>query len=211
MIPGNRPTATPPARGSIPGLALLRRALGLIVSPAREWEAVAAEDLPPAKVFLGYVVVLSAVPAVAWMTGLALFGADLGFRDENVTPLAPGGILHAGAVTLVGSVLSVLALAAAFFLVAPMYSVPRNWGRALNVAAYGTTPLWVAGILLVRPGLVIVELLALLHCCHLYYSGLQRVAGVKRGDAAEYVAISLFLVMVASIVVGGVAGALALI
>jgi hypothetical protein len=190
---------------------LLRRALQLIVSPAREWEAVAVEDLPPARVFLGYVVPLSAVPAVAWMLGLAMFGAGLGFRDEDVAALAPGGILYAGAVTLAGSVLSVLALAAAFFLVAPMYAVSRHWGRALNVAAYGTTPLWAAGILLMHPGLVILGPLAFLHCCHLYYSGLQRVAGVKQGDAAEYVAISLFLVTVASLVVGGIIGALALI
>lgn len=190
---------------------MLRRALRMIVSPAREWDAVAAEELPPAKLFLGYVVPLSAVPAVAWMIGLAMFGADLGFRVEDVAPLAPGRVLYAGAVTLAGSVLSVLALAAAFFLVAPMYAVPRHWGRALAVAAYGTTPLWVAGILLVKPGLVIVGLVALLHCCHLYYSGLQRIAGVKRGDAAEYVAISLFLVTIASLVVGGVIGSLALI
>ncbi len=190
---------------------MLRRVLRLIVSPEREWEAVADEDPSAARVILGYVVPLSAVPALAWMIGLATFGADLGFRNEDVAPLAPGRILHAGVVTLAAAVLSVLALAAAFFLVAPMYEVPRRWGRFLAVAAYGTTPLFVAGVLLVKPGLVIVGLLALLHCCHLYYSGLQRIAGVKRGDAAEYVAISLFLVTVASLVLGGVIGALALI
>jgi Yip1 domain len=192
---------------------VLRRALRLIVSPAREWEAVAAAELPSGKVLLGYVVPLSAVPAVAWMIGLAIFGADLGFRDEDVVPLTLtlGRTLYSGAVTLAGSVLSVLALAAAFYLVAPMYATPRHWRRALAVAAYGTTPLWVAGVLLVKPGLVIVGLVAFLHCCHRYYAGLQRVAGVKRGDAAEYVAISLFLVTIASLVVGGAIGSLALI
>jgi Yip1 domain len=190
---------------------VLRRALRLIVSPAREWEAVAAAELPSGKVLLGYVVPLSAVPAVAWMIGLAIFGADLGFRDEDVVPLTFGRILYSGTVTLAASILSVLALAAAFYLVAPMYATPRHWRRALAVAAYGTTPLWVAGVLLVKPGLVIVGLVAFLHCCHLYYSGLQRVAGVKRGDAAEYVAISLFLVTIASVVVGGAIGSLALI
>jgi hypothetical protein len=182
----------------------------LIASPTREWEAVAAEGLPPAGVLLGYVVPLSAVPAVAWMIGLAMFGADLGFRDEGFARLSLGRILEAGAITLAGSVLSVLALAAAFFVVAPMYGVPRHWGRAFKVAAYGTTPLWVAGILLVMPGLVIVELVALMHCCWLYYAGLQTVAGVKQGDAAEYFAISLFLVTVASILAGGVVGSLGL-
>jgi hypothetical protein len=58
---------------------------------------------------------------------------------------------------------------------------------------------------------VIVELLALVHCCWLYYAGLQAVAGVKQGDAAEYFAISLFLVTVASILAGGVVGSLGLI
>jgi hypothetical protein len=183
----------------------------MVVAPGREWEAVADEAPSAAKVFFGYVVPLSAVPAVAWMIGLATFGADLGFRTEDVAPVAVGRVLHAGVVTLAGSVFSVLALAAVFFLVAPMYEVPRHWGRSLTVAAYGTTPLWVAGILLVMPGLVIVGLVAFLHCCQLYYSGLQRVAGVKPGDAAEYVAISLFLLTVTSLVAGGAIGALALI
>ncbi len=185
---------------------MLRRALRLILSPTREWAAIAAEEPRAAHAFLGYVLPLSAVPAAAWMLGLAVFGAELRFRGGDAARPALDQILGAGVVTFAGSVLSVLALAAAFFLVAPMYSTPRRWERMFAVATYGTTPVWLAGILLVMPGLAILEVLALMHCCYLYYCGLQAVAGVKRGEAAEYVAISLFLVIVGSTLAGAIAG-----
>jgi len=187
---------------------LLRRALRLVHSPTREWAAIAAEASSAAHALFRYVLPLSAVPAVAWTLGLAVFGADLGFRGEVARP-SPEQILGAGIATFTGSVLSVFALAAAFFLVAPLYDAPREWGRAFKVAAYGTTPVWLAGVLLVMPLLAIVELVALMHCCYLYYCGLQAIAGVKRSGAAECVAIALFLMTFASILVGGLIGLLA--
>jgi Yip1 domain len=187
-----------------PVAALLRRALRLLVSPVREWEAIAAEGASWRSVGLTYVLPLSALPAVAWMIGRLLFPADLVTWESG--PLAPSftTIVRAGAIAFCGSIVSVAALAGAFHLLAPTYGAQRDWTRSWKVAAYGTTPVWLAGVLLVKPILVGLLLVALLHCSYLYYAGLQVVAGVKRSGAAECVAIALFLSSLAATVLGAV-------
>ena len=183
---------------------MLRRALRLLVSPAREWAAIAVDRESWTVVALRYVLPLAAVPAVAWMAGRALFPADLVTWESVPLERIPAVIARAGAVAFCGSILWVTVLAGVFCALAPMFGVRRNWAQSWKVAAYGTTPVWVAGVLLVKPVLVGILLVAMLHCSYLYYAGLQVVAGVKQSAAAEYVGIVLFLALVASTLLGAV-------
>jgi Yip1 domain len=189
------------------GDPLLVRAWRLLRSPQSEWAAIAAERSRPLRVFLTYVLPMSALPAIAWAIGIALFPGDLAFRGETVVdPGSAGQLARTALVTFAGSVLAVGTLAAAFFAIAPMYEVRRDWPSALSVAAYGTTPVWLAGVLFVKPSLVSIAVLAVVHACYLYFAGLQRVAGVKRGDAAEFVALAVLLTTIALVVVGALLG-----
>jgi hypothetical protein len=182
---------------------MLRRAFALIARPRREWAAIAGEPVHPLRILVGYVLPLSAVPAVAWMIGLHLFGLELVVEGEPVMHPAAPAILRAGATTFLGSLASVAILALAFRALAPMYGAGRDLRRAWSVAAYGSTPLWLYGALLVKPMLVIGSIGAVLHCGYLYYAGLQALGLVREVDAAEYVAIGLFLLLVASTFAGG--------
>ncbi len=176
----------------------------MIVSPTREWASVAADREPWLAVALRYVLPLAAVPAVAWMIGQVLFPADLVTWASASRARAPGTIARAGAIAFCGSILWVTVLAGAFGALAPLFGARRDWGRSWKVAAYGTTPLWIAGVLLVKPVLVGVVPIAMLHCSYLYYAGLQIVAGVKQSAAAEYVGVVLFLALAASTLLGAV-------
>lgn len=179
---------------------MLRRALRLLVSPAREWAAIAGERESWHAVAAGYVLPLAALPAAAWMAGRLLFPADLATREA--TPLAHAAIARAGAIAFCGSVLWVALLAGAFCAAAPLFGAPREWARSWQVAAYGTTPLWLAGVLLLKPVLVGLLLIPMLHCTYLYYTGLQAVIGVKAGAAAEYVGIVIVLALLCSTLLG---------
>jgi hypothetical protein len=193
-------------------IATLGRAWRLLRSPANEWAAIAAERPPPLAVLVAYVIPMSAVPALAWALGLALFPGDLAIRGETPAGLASAAALaRAAGVTFVGSVLSVGVLAAAFYAIAPMYAIRRDWPSALAVAAYGTTPVWVAGALLLKPTLVAVAVFAMIHAGYLYFGGLQRVAGVKQGEAAEFVALGVLLATVTLVAAGAVLGFMGLI
>ena len=181
---------------------MLRRAFRLLVSPAREWTAIAADREPWIDVALRYVLPLAALPALAWMVGRTLFPTDLVTWESAPPAHVPMAIVRAGAVAFCGSIVWVALLAGAFSALAPMFGARRDWARSWKVAAYGTTPVWVVGVLLVKPVLVGLLLVAMLHCSYLYYAGLQVVTGVKQSAAAEYVGVVLFLALVASTLLG---------
>lgn len=187
----------------------LRRAFRLIVAPAAEWAAIAGEVPGARRLLFGYVVPLALLPAIAWMAGLALFPGEIVLLEEELARYTPGFVWRAGVVTFVASVVSVAGLAAAFYALTPMYGAGRDWARAWTVASYGSTPLFVGGLLLVKPVLVgFVVLLALFQSSYLYVLGLQSLRLVRPRQATECVAVALLLVAVASGLMGALLAAL---
>jgi len=182
---------------------VIRRALALIRDPAAEWRVVAAEGATTPRIAFGYVVPMSLLPALAWTAGTAMFPADIG--GAAVTADAAAAV-RAGIGTFAGSVLTVFAFSLAIAAVATLYGVRRDYAGAFRVAAYGATPVWLAGLLLVKPLLILVLPVAVMHACYLCHEGLQIVLGVRPGDAAEYVAISAFLTIAMSVLAGGILG-----
>jgi hypothetical protein len=188
---------------------VLRRAFRIIVAPAAEWAAIAREAPGVRRLLLGYVVPLSLLPAIAWMTGLALFPRDIVLLEEELARYTAGFVLRAGVVTFAASVASVAGLATAFYALAPLYGAGRDWPRAWAVASYGSTPLFVGGLLLVKPVLVgFVVMLALFQAGYLYVLGLQMLGLARPQQAIEFVAVALLLVTVASGLAGAVLAAL---
>jgi len=185
------------------------RALRLLRHPSREWGVIAATPVT-AGTLAGYLLLLACVPALCWMAGLAAFGL-FGARGEQAVALSPLRVLHIGAVTFSGVILGVLLVAVSIWVVAPMYRVARDWSRSLLVATYAATPLLLAGVLLLVPVLVPATILAVGPALYGMSTGLVLVLAVKKGDAAEYVAIVCLALSVALTLIGGFAGALDLI
>ncbi len=179
---------------------MIGRAWALMRDPSGAWRRIAAAADPVGRVALAYVAPMSVLPAVAWIAGSFAFPDDIGgaaaARDARA-------ILLSGLWTFLGSLITVALLAAAIAAVAPMYGIRRDYSGAFRVAAFALTPIWLAGVLLVKPVLLLALLVAAMHACFLLHAGLRGVLGVREGDASEYVAVSLFLTGVASTFVGG--------
>jgi hypothetical protein len=184
----------------------VHRAFGLLFRPGDEWRAIAAARAAPLRLLLTYALPLASLSAVAWEIGVALGGLHA-FGGELPSALPRRSPVAAGAVTLLGSVLSAAALALALYVIAPFYDARRSWAGAWTVAVYGATPVWLAGILLVQPVLILVVLVAMLHACYLWFLGVQAVLQVRAGSAAECVAIALIIATVLTMLVGGLLGA----
>jgi hypothetical protein len=182
---------------------VIGRAWLLVRSPESAWPGIAAAADPVGRILLRYVVPLSLVPALAWIVGSFAFPDDIGgaagARDAR-------GIVLSGIWTFASSLLTVALLTVAIAAVAPMYGVQRDFPGAFRVSAFGLTPLWLAGVLLVKPALLLALLVAALHTCYVLHAGLRAVLGVRPGDAAEYVAVGIFITAAASTLVGGILG-----
>ncbi len=182
---------------------VIRRAWNLLASPDAAWAAIAAERPAVSRVLLGYAVPMSLLPAIAWVTGSLLFPDDIGGAASARTP---AGIVFSGVWTFAGSLLTVALLACALVLVAPAYGVARRWGDAIRVAVYGLTPIWVIGLLMVKPMLVILLVAGALHCCFVLPPGVRSLLSVRPDEAAEYVAVSVFVAILGSMALGGLFG-----
>ena len=143
-----------------------------------------------------YAAVLSCIPAL---------GALAMTRTSDL-PLSENAAL----VTYFASLVSVLALGAAFRIVGRMFGARVPWGAGLAVAAYGTTPVWLASLLLFSPVLVMVTVVSALHAFYLYYVGARHALGVREEDAAFFVMLSLIGAIAASALGGPGVAALGL-
>ena len=186
----------------------MRRLMRLVIEPSQAWSEIAKAPLSIDQL-VRRALPLSVLPAAASVVGMRVF--DASWSPQHGYHVGADAIVRAGVATLVGSMASVFALAAIFFLLAPMYDARRDFRAALNVAVLGTVPLWASGMLLLLPAMVIACMAALCHSFYLYYVGAGEVLGVKRADQAEFVAASLFLLAVASTLVGAAASAIGLV
>ena len=138
-----------------------------------------------------------------WTGSLA--GQTLPFA--MIAALAWPPFVRTTALYLVGVVI----LALGFFVLSPWFDMPRSWDRSTALAAYASTPVVLAGALLVFPVLAVLAVPAFLHSFALCYLGAQQVLGCRESEAAMFVAMAWVLSAAASMLLGGLCSAAGLI
>ena len=186
----------------------LRRIVYVRFRPKAEWELIAAEKASVDALLRGYILPLALLAPVATVIGMTLFGREWDPLHGYLVP--SGEIFAAGATTYFGIVGSIFALAAIFFLIAPMFGSPRDFLAALKVATYGAIPVLLAGATLVLPAMAIVGMVGLCHTLFLFWLGAHQVLKVPPGGGAEYVGISMVLLAFVSVFAGAAGGAISL-
>ncbi|MEO7744138.1 MAG: Yip1 family protein [Usitatibacter sp.] len=177
-------------------MQLIERAKNMIVTPKTEWDAIAADPTPTAKIVTGYVVPLAAVAAVAGFIGMCLIGMSLPFLGTYRMGIGWGlglAIYH-----VIMAVVFVYVLGFIVDALAPTFGGQKNMAQAVKLAAYSYTPAWLAGILTIIPALSILVLIGALYGLYLLYLGLPRLMKNPAEKSAGYTA----LVVVCAIVVG---------
>jgi hypothetical protein len=128
-----------------------RRAQAMLTDPAAVWPAIAAEPGDPAYVLSHYVTVLALIPAAFSFVGASLVGVVVPNPGLVRASLFNG--LFGAIFGYVISCATVLVLGMVINLVAPLFGGRRDFDNAFKLAAYSFTPVWLAGIFLVLPGL----------------------------------------------------------
>jgi Yip1 domain len=135
------------------------RAKGMLLDPAAEWTAIERESGDPAYLLTRYVAVLALIPALFGFIGASAIGVVVPGAGVVRATLFDGFF---GAVF--GYVLAfgiVFALALIINMLAPLFEGRRDFDNAFKLAAYCYTPVWLAGIFLLLPGLRFLILLGL--------------------------------------------------
>ena len=176
------------------------RAKALLFDPALEWQRIEQEGADPAFILSHYVAILALIPALFSFVGASVIGvADSGGATQHASIF--NGLF--GAIFgYVMSCASVLLLTLIVDLVAPLFSGERSFDNAFRLAVYSFTPVWLAGIFLILPGL---HFLALTACygAYILWLGVPRMmkAPTRRAlNFAAVIAICAFVVNYATAV-----------
>jgi hypothetical protein len=127
------------------------RAKAIVVDPLVAWARIEQEGDDPALLLSRYVAVLALVPAVFGFVGTSLIGTVVPGVGILRTPVFDG--LFGAIFGYVMTCATVLLLALFVDLAAPLFGGRRDFDSAFRLAAYSFTPVLLAGIFLVLPGL----------------------------------------------------------
>lgn len=182
---------------------IVERVKKLLLTPSEEWAVIKGETHTVAGLFTQYVMILSAIPAIAWFIGFSI----VGYSGMGPTYRVPIG---AGLANLVLSYIlglgSVYVMALVIDALAPNFGGEKNFIQALKVAAFFPTAYWVTGVFFILPALTILALVGALYSLWLLYAGLAPTMGVEEHRAVPYTVVVMLVALVLMVVSAIIAG-----
>ena len=174
---------------------LIERVKGIILSPKTEWEKIAAESADVKSLYLGYAVILAAIPAIALVISLwrLSIGVAIGFAAAQYVL----GLIVLFVVSVIVNAL------------APTFDGTKSDIGALKLTVYSTTPAWLAGIFNVIPYLGgVIALVGAVYAIYLLYLGFTPLMKNPEEKSVGYTALTVVcyiaLMFVVSLVAGGI-------
>lgn len=173
---------------------LIERAKNIIISPAKEWDVIAAEQPDTGKIITGYVLPLAGAAALAAFIGY-------GFLTSRYFGGTNWGIYYAVSV-LVGALAGVFISAFVIDALAPNFGSEKNMGRSIQLVAYSYTAGWVGGLLAIIPAIAFLGALAGLYGFYLLYIGMPKLKKTPADKHVGYFVVSLLVMIAIYFVVG---------
>lgn len=173
---------------------LIERAKAIILTPKTEWLTIDSEPGDPPYLFRNYVAILAAIPAVCGFIGMSIVGA--GAHHMGIL----GGLASA-IVRYVLTFVMVYVMAMITDALAPTFGGMKSQPSALKLIAYAMTPIWLAGVFALIPGLHILRILGL-YGLYLFWLGLPVLMKTPGEKSVPYAAAVVVCGIVVSLLVG---------
>jgi len=171
-------------------MRLFSRIKGLILAPQSEWAQISNEDTSVFDLYRGYIAILALLPPFASFFGSWLFGFSYGSQGI-MHPTFAAGLYRA----FVQYLLSLPAFFLAAFVIsaiAPHFDGKTDDRRALMLTAYSYTPVWLASLFGLIPGLRWLDVLGF-YGIYVFSVGLPTMMRVPRENLDVFTLATLFL------------------
>ncbi|HEX4238775.1 MAG TPA: Yip1 family protein [Xanthobacteraceae bacterium] len=162
------------------------RARAILIDPAAAWPGIEKDIGDPAYLLSRYVAVLALIPALSSFVGATLIGVIAPSGATLRVDLFDG--LFGAIFNYATSCAIVLLLGLIIDLLAPLFGGRRDFESAFKLGVYSFTPLWLAGLFLLLPGLRFL-LLTGVYGIYLFWLGVPRLTKVPEGQAANFTVI----------------------
>jgi Yip1 domain len=166
------------------------RAAAVLADPAALWPRIEKENGDASYLLISYVALLALIPAAAGFIGGCVIGVIVPGAGTVRTPLVDG--LLAAIFSYAAAFAQVLLVALLIDMLAPWFGARRSFAAALKLAVYCFTPVWLAGIFLLLPGLRFLEFTGL-YGAVILRSGLPVLMRAPQQRSLSYAAVVVVL------------------
>jgi Yip1 domain len=183
---------------------IVERAKAITLNPAATWPVIDAEKHDAKSLFVPYMLVLAAIPAVASFIGLSLVGMG-GFGFNFRIPIASGIAMMITTYVLTLAMTFGMGLLAS--TLAPTFGGQSNLVQGLKLAVFGGTPMLLAGIFNVLPALSILGILVAFYALYVMYLGLPVLMKNPKEKTIVYMVVLIIASIIAGVVLSAVTSA----
>jgi hypothetical protein len=174
---------------------LVARVQAILLNPKTEWPVIEREPGDVGFLFINYVAILAAIPAVCGFVGLSIVGVG-GYR---------AGLFSGLLVAIVGYILAfvgVFVMALIIDALAPSFNGQKNFNNALKLMVYSYTAAWLGGVFSLIPAIAILGALCGLYSLYLLYLGIPVLMKSPDDKSLVYTVVAVVCAIVVSIVIG---------
>lgn len=188
-------------------MELINRAKDIMFSPKIKWGVIAAEEPNSNRIIKNYVMPLTFAAAIASFIGYGLIGFGIfGVRIAGI-----GWGIYYAVIVLIRYIVGTILTAFVVDALAPSFGSVKNYGRSLQLVAYGATPSLLAALFAIMPVLSAIAALAgAVYSTYLLYLGLEPVMKTPEDKKAIYLIATIVVLLVVYFVIGLILTALIL-
>ncbi len=176
---------------------IVERAKSITLDPAATWPTIEAEEHTVQSLFVPYLLILAAIPAVASFIGISIVGMGA-FGFSMRMPIVNGIAMMITSYVL--SLVAMLGMAWVVSALAPTFGGQNNFMQGLKLMVFGSTPMMLAGVLSILPTLGMLGLLAAFYCLYLLYLGLPVLMKNPKEKTVPYMIVLAICSLVAGVV-----------
>ncbi len=181
------------------------RAKAMVLSPSSEWLSIEPESGDAGYLFTNYAAFVAAIPPICEFLRHGVFGAA-GRHFRHLHPHGFFSSLFGGIVHYLVTFIVLYVMAVVIDGLAPTFSAPKNPQNAMKLAVYSMTPVWLAGVFALIPGLGFLRLLAVIYAVYLLWLGLPILMRCPSDKTGPYALAILVCAIILSIVVSALVG-----
>lgn len=171
-------------------MQLLSRIKGLIVRPQTEWTLISVEKTSIFELYRNYIAILALLPPFAAFFGSWLFGFSYG--AQGVMHPVFGAGLYRAFVQYLLSLPAFFLVAFVISAIAPHFEGKTDDRRALMLTAYAYTPVWLASLFGLLPGLRWLDVLGF-YGIYVFSVGVPTMMRVPKENLDVFTLVTLFL------------------
>ena len=174
---------------------IVERVKNILLSPATEWDKIAAENTAPKDVIVSYVIPLAALAAIMQFLSASVLGTHV-FGSIFRTPMVWGAVL--AVFHFVMAIVAVFVIAFITDALAASFGGTKDMNQAVKLTAYTFTASWIGSVFGIIPYLGwLIALCFALYGLYILYLGLPKL---MKNPADKTIIYEIVLIIVAIIV-----------